>query len=97
MAKLSEFNSANRAFPLEHTRNIGIAAHIDAGRDALRVADHDLGPAPVKVSASRRANAERLGEAIRHALRVVPRHGLGSVHVQHPDLRGGSRRDADAG
>ncbi|TSA31431.1 MAG: GTP-binding protein, partial [Opitutales bacterium] len=29
---LSPLNSSARAYPLEHTRNIGIAAHIDAGK-----------------------------------------------------------------
>jgi elongation factor G len=33
--KVSNPNSPNRAYPLERTRNIGIAAHIDAGKTTL--------------------------------------------------------------
>src|SRR5215831_16124517 len=32
---LTNPNSPNRAYPLERTRNIGIAAHIDAGKTTL--------------------------------------------------------------
>src|SRR3954453_8152169 len=33
--KSSNPNSPNRAYPLERTRNIGIAAHMDAGKTTL--------------------------------------------------------------